>query len=158
MIKSQNWTVIEWKCSHIAIGRFEFLYKEFSDIMWVKVKVTQLGATLWDSMNYTVHGILQAIILEWVAIPFSRRSSQLRDRSQVSHFAGWFLTSLAMIWCELCFKKPKGRGRGWNYIGSFNVYATKSHWQLSKPNDTSIWQDFILPVLYLWNSLWVLTC
>ena len=43
----------------------------------VKVKVTQLGPTLCNPMDYTVHGILQARILEWVAIPFSRGSSQL---------------------------------------------------------------------------------
>ena len=40
---------------------------------------TQLCPTLCDPMDYTVHGILQAIILEWVAFPFSRGSSQLRD-------------------------------------------------------------------------------
>ena len=34
-------------------------------------------------MDYTVHGILQARILEWVATPFSRGSSQLRDQTQV---------------------------------------------------------------------------
>ena len=42
-----------------------------------------------DSMDsslpgFSVHGILQVIILEWVAIPFSRVSSQLRNRTQVS--------------------------------------------------------------------------
>ena len=42
----------------------------------VKVKVTQLCLTLCDPMNYTVHEILQARILEWVAFPFSRGSSQ----------------------------------------------------------------------------------
>ena len=36
--------------------------------------------------------ILQAIILEWVAMPFSRGSSQPRDRTQVSHIAGGFFT------------------------------------------------------------------
>ena len=40
----------------------------------------------------SVHGILQARILEWVAIPFSRGSSQPRDRTQVSHIAGGFFT------------------------------------------------------------------
>ena len=44
-------------------------------------------------MDYTVHGILQARILEWVAFPFSRQSSQPRDRTQVSHIAGGFFTS-----------------------------------------------------------------
>ena len=35
------------------------------------MKVTQLCPTLGDPMDYTVHGIFQAIILEWVAVPFS---------------------------------------------------------------------------------------
>ena len=46
-----------------------------------------------DPMDYTVHGILQARVLEWVAFPFSRGSSQPRDRTQVSHIAGGFFTS-----------------------------------------------------------------
>ena len=48
--------------------------------MDMKVKVSQSCLTLCDPMDYTVNGILQARILEWVAVPFSRRSSQLRDR------------------------------------------------------------------------------
>jgi len=43
----------------------------------VKVKVTQSCLTLCNPMNYTVHGILQARILDWVYILFSRGSSQL---------------------------------------------------------------------------------
>ena len=46
-------------------------------------------------MDSTVHGILQARILEWVAFPFSRGSSQPRDRTQVSCIAGGFFTSWA---------------------------------------------------------------
>ena len=42
--------------------------------------------------GFSVHGILQARILEWVAIPFSRASSQPRDWSQVSCAAGKFST------------------------------------------------------------------
>ena len=37
----------------------------------------------------SVHGILQARILEWVAIAFSRGSSRPRDQTQVSRIAGW---------------------------------------------------------------------
>ena len=44
---------------------------------------------------YRVHGILQARILEWVAFPFSRGSSQPRDSTQVSRIAGGFFTSWA---------------------------------------------------------------
>ena len=57
------------------------------------MKVAQSCPTLCDSMDYTVHGILQARILEWVAFPFSRGSSQPRDGTQVSHIAGGFFTS-----------------------------------------------------------------
>ena len=46
-------------------------------------------------MDCIVHGILQARILEWVAFPFSRGSSQPRDWTQVSHIAGGFFTSWA---------------------------------------------------------------
>ena len=47
----------------------------------MKVKVIQSCLTLCDPMGYTVHGILQARILEWVAVPFSRGSSQSRDKT-----------------------------------------------------------------------------
>ena len=46
-------------------------------------------------MGYTARVILQARILEWVAVPFSRGSSQPRDRTQVSHITGRFFTSWA---------------------------------------------------------------
>ena len=59
------------------------------------VKVAQLCPTLYDPMGYTVYGILQARILEWVAIPFSKGSSQPRDQTQVSLIAGGFFTSWA---------------------------------------------------------------
>ena len=58
----------------------------------VKVKVAQLCLTLCDPKDYTVHGILQARILEWIAFPFSRGPSQPRDQTQVSRFAGRFFT------------------------------------------------------------------
>ena len=49
--------------------------------------------SLCDPMDYIVHGILQARILEWVAFPFSRGSSQPRDQTQVSNIASGFFTS-----------------------------------------------------------------
>ena len=45
----------------------------------MKVKVAQSCLTLCSPMDYAVHGILQARILEWVAFPFSRGFSQPRD-------------------------------------------------------------------------------
>ena len=55
----------------------------------VKVLDNQSCPTLWDPIGCSlpgssVHGILQARILEWVAIPLSRGSSQPRDRTWVS--------------------------------------------------------------------------
>ena len=51
---------------------------------------------LYDPTDYTVHGILQARILEWVAFSFSRGSSQPRDRTHVSSIAGGFFTNWAI--------------------------------------------------------------
>jgi len=61
----------------------------------MKVLVTQSSPTLYNPMDCSlpgssVHGILQARILEWVAISFSRGSSWSRDQTQVSHIAGRF--------------------------------------------------------------------
>ena len=61
----------------------------------VEVLVTQLYLAFWDPMDcslpgFSVHGISQARIVEWVAIPFSRGSSPPMDRTQVSCLAGRF--------------------------------------------------------------------
>ena len=61
------------------------------------VLVLQLYPTLCNPMDYSppgssVHESLQARILEWAAIPFSRGSSQPRDQTQVSCIAGRFFT------------------------------------------------------------------
>ena len=71
----------------------------------VKVKVTQSCLTLCDPMNFSlpgfsVHGILQARTLEWV--PFPGESSQLRDWTQVSCFAGGFFT-IWIIYSGNCY-------------------------------------------------------
>ena len=58
---------------------------------WKWLSRVWLFATPW-----TIHGILQARILEWVAFPFSRRSSQPRNPTQVSGIAGGFFTSWAI--------------------------------------------------------------
>ena len=52
---------------------------------WKSLSCVRLSATPWTI--YTLHGILQARILEWVTIPSSRGSSQPRDQTQVSHIA-----------------------------------------------------------------------
>ena len=62
----------------------------------VKVKATQSCLTLCNPIDYTVHEILQARVLEWVAYPFSRGSSRPRDRTGVCCIAGRFFTNGAI--------------------------------------------------------------
>ena len=59
---------------------------------WSSLSRVRLFAT---PMDYTIHEILQARVLEWVADPFSRASSQPRDQTQVSRIASEFFTSWA---------------------------------------------------------------
>ena len=61
---------------------------------------SESGSVVSDSLQprglsppgFSVHGILQARILQWVAIPFCRGSSQPRDRTEVSCLSGRFFT------------------------------------------------------------------
>ena len=60
----------------------------------MKVLVAQSCPTPWTSPpGSLVHRILQATILEWIAVPSSRGSSPPRDQAQVSGIAGRFFTS-----------------------------------------------------------------
>ena len=61
--------------------------------MYVKVNVAQSCLTLCYPMDYTVRGILQARILEWVAYPFSSRSVQPRNQNGVSCITDGFFTN-----------------------------------------------------------------
>ena len=68
-----------------------------------KVSVAQLYLNLCNPMDYSlpgtsVHGILQARILEWVTIPFSRGSSPPRDRTQISCTADGFFTVCVILY------------------------------------------------------------
>ena len=62
--------------------------------------VVSNSVTPWS--DYTVHAVLQVRILEWVAFPFSRGSSQPRDWTQVSCIAGGFFTNWAIRKAQLC--------------------------------------------------------
>ena len=79
---------------------FILLHCHYED-MKVKLLVAQSCLTLWDHRDCSlpvssVHGILQARILEWVANLFSRASSQQRDQTWVSCIAGRFFTIWAI--------------------------------------------------------------
>ena len=101
---------LEWciyrprKYQDIQIHTYIYIYI----YIYMKVKVAQSCPTLCDPLNYTipgsfVHGILQARILEWIAVPFFREFSQPRDQTQVSLIAGGFFiiwaTSEALYMC-----------------------------------------------------------
>ena len=60
--------------------------------MKVKILVFELCRTFCGPMDSSVYGILQARILEWVAIPFSSGSSQLRDQTRVPCIEDRFFT------------------------------------------------------------------
>ena len=93
------------------------LWLDVQDVAWkLQVLVAQLCPTLCDPMDYSlpgssVHGILQARILEWVAIPFSRGSSQPRDRTWFSCIAGGFFT----VWATRAAQK----------LPNYQVFETK---------------------------------
>ena len=88
---------------------------------WKVLSRVQLLPTPWTI--YTVHGILQARTLEWVAFPFSRGSSQPRVWTQVCHIAGGFFTSWAP-------GKPKNTGVGHLSFLPWIFLNQESNWGL----------------------------
>ena len=86
--------------SVVLMGWFPLFYlpDHLFLLLWkAKVKVTQSCTTLCSPKDYIFHGIPQARIMEWVAIPFFKGSSQPRDRTWVSHIAGRFFTIWARV-------------------------------------------------------------
>ena len=96
-------------CAYPLLGQLHIYVKEGLALLsddfgilfqvWKLLSHVQLFATPWNSP-----WILQARILEQVAVPFSRRSSQPRDRTQVSWITGGFFTSWATR--EALFQAP----------------------------------------------------
>ena len=74
---------------------------KWSEVKWSEMKVVQSCLTLCDPMGHTVHGILQARILKWVAFPFSRASSWPRNQTRVFCIAGRFFTNWGMREAQL---------------------------------------------------------
>ena len=75
--------------TYIHTHIYAYMYTYILHYIYIKHE----AKTLCDHMDYTVHGILQARMLEWVAFHFSRGSSQPRDQPQVSCIAGGFFIS-----------------------------------------------------------------
>ena len=82
--------------------------------------------------GFSIHGILQARILEWVAIPFSRGPSRLRDRTQDSCLAGRLFTIWAWVWAN------SGRQRRTGSMACCSYGITKSQTQLSNWTTTNV--------------------
>ena len=88
-------------------------------------------------MVYMAHGILQARIVEWVAFPFSRRCSQPRDWTQVSHTAGRFFISWEgngnPLQCS-CLENPRDGGAWWAAVYGVAQSRTWLKWLSSSSN------------------------
>ena len=90
-------------------------------------QVAQLYPTLCNPVDCSlpgssVHGILQAIVLEWVAISFCRRSSRPRDRTRVSRIGGRHFN----LW-------------GWECNMQFRIILTNSHTCLHAQSLSHVW-------------------
>ena len=88
--------MIDWLDILTVQGTFKNLFQHHSQKHGGGGLVTQLCPTLCDPMDRnlqgsSIHGISQARTLEWVAISFSRGSSQPRNRTQVSCIGRWIL-------------------------------------------------------------------
>ena len=92
-----------------------------------KWKSAQSCPSLCDPMGYTVHGVLQARILEWVAFPFSRGSSQPRDRTHTVHGV---LQARILEWVAFPFSRGSSQSRDWTQVSRiagrfFTSWATR---------------------------------
>ena len=101
------------------------------------MKVVQLCPTLCDPMDYAAHGTLQARILEWVAFPFSRGSSQPRNRTRVSRVAGGFFTNWAIREAQLHLLQLPPNLIFLSYNLKVKVLVTQSSPTLCEPMDCS---------------------
>ena len=71
------------------------MIQQFPFCMKVKVEVAQSCQTLCDPMDYTVHGILQARILEWAAVPSSRGIFPTQESNPGLPHCRWILYQLS---------------------------------------------------------------
>ena len=115
-----------------------------------EVKVAQSCLTLWDLMDYTVHGILQARILEWVAFAFSRASSQPKDRTQLSRIAGGFITS--WVTREALLPHYTLFISQWDFFFVFSVFLCFTSDRFYQ----CIHWSFILQCLNSYNPIWLI--
>ena len=109
----------------------------------MKVLVTQSCLTLCDPMDCSppgssVHGVLKARILEWVASPFSRWSFQPRDQTQVSLIAGGFFTNWATGEAPLKHVNLSISPLDWEWVGASLDSASRNKGQANPFYSTSL--------------------
>ena len=105
-------TCIKKKCKKIRWPTISFYNKGNEKVI---VLVSQSCWTLCNTMDCSLsgscaHGILQASILEWVAIPFSRGSFRHRDRTWVSCITGKFIAGRVFVWATM---EAHSKGNKW---------------------------------------------
>ena len=131
----QVWSLISWHTDTPYICVCES----------VKVLFVQSCMTLCNPIEYSllgsyVHGILQARILDWVAIPFSRGSSRLRDQTRVSCITGRFF----IIWGS----------REAIYVCMAYIYDNPLQYScLGNPMNRGAWQATVHTVAKSWTWL-----
>ena len=104
---------------------------ELTELMdHLKVKVAELCPTLCDPMDYTVNGILQARILEWVTFPFFRWSSRPRNRTRVSCTAGGFFTNWAIREAQQIKKLS-----GFFFLIKYSFWDSLNKWIISRDSN-----------------------
>ena len=74
-----------WKCVHLCTDKYPSLWFEFMCAKWLQSCLTVCDSTDCSPPGSSVHGILQARILEWVTMPSSRGSSWARDGNRISY-------------------------------------------------------------------------
>ena len=109
------YVIAQWKRSLILIP-----WDSLFDVSLVVVYSPSCVRLLWPMdcslLGSPVHGILQARILEWVAIPFSRKASQPRNRTQVSCIAGRLFTDWATWEANNCLQLENKLGKYLNGV------------------------------------------
>ena len=121
---------VNWKYAAVWVGwvlprHLHWIWNYFQRTVFswpISESKSHLDVSLWKSVDCTlpgssVHGILQARILEWVTVPSSRESSQPRDQTHVSRIAGGFFTIRAAREAQKHLTKEK------------NHFVTPKWWQ-----------------------------
>ena len=104
----------------------------------LKVKVAQSCPTLCDPTDYTAHGILQARILEWVAFPFSRGSSQSRVNSLLAGrlFTSW-ATREAPLYINTTFYDHSFVSK---HLGCFHILPVRNNATVNMAMQVCLWE------------------